>query len=112
MAAQPQLTADVQKNGPAEIDALTFPTTDSSGTPGAATINKTTGKVSVASGQSSVVVTNSYCGLASIPMAQLLEADGAITVANCVPAAGSFTINLTANATGDRTVGFVVLNPA
>lgn len=88
-----------------------YATTDSSGTPGAATISKPTGKVSVAAGASSVVVTSTIVTTASIihPIPQ--QADATCTQAiNAIPASGSFTINMNANCTANTKVAFIVQN--
>jgi hypothetical protein len=91
--------------------AITADTTDSSGTPGAATINKPSGKVAIAIGQSSVTVTNSLVTSASTVLAVLQFADAtATTILNVVPTSGAFTINVNANATAATKVAFLVLN--
>jgi PAS domain S-box-containing protein len=91
--------------------AITADTTDSSGTPGAATINKPSGKVAIAIGQSSVTVTNSLVTSASTVLAVLQFADAtATTILNVVPTSGAFTINVNANATAATKVAFLVVN--
>lgn len=91
--------------------ALALDTTDASGTPGAATINKASGKVSIAIGASSVVVTNNLVTAASTVLAVLQFVDAtATTILSVVPAAGSFTINVNANATLATKVAFLVIN--
>lgn len=89
---------------------LVFKATDSSGTPGAATINKASGQVSVANGASSVVVTNSLVTSASVVTAVLQDNTDAVQIRSVVPGSGTFTINLTGVTTGARKVGFVVFN--
>jgi hypothetical protein len=89
---------------------LIFDSTDSSGTPGAITINKPSGLVAIASGAAAVTVTNSIVTATSIVVAMLQETDGSLYVKSVVPAAGSFVINLSGNATADRTCAFVVFN--
>ena len=80
------------------------------GTVGAVTINKSAGRVIVAAGQSSVVVTNSLADAASLVFAQLATQDATATgVKSVVCAAGSFTINLAAAATGNTLVNFFLL---
>jgi hypothetical protein len=88
--------------------SVKFDATDTSGTPGAATINKPSGQVSVASGASSVVVTNSLVATTSVVLAVLQDNTDAIQIRSVVPASGSFTINLSGVTTGARKVGFVV----
>lgn len=91
--------------------ALTADTTDSSGTPGAATINKPSGKVAIATGQSSVVVTNSLVTAASTVLAVLQFVDATCTqILSVVPGSGSFTITGNANATLATKVAFLVVN--
>lgn len=90
---------------------MDFDVTDSSGTPGAATINKPSGQVSIAAGASSVVVTNSLVSATSIVQPVLQFADATLTfIKTCVPGAGSFTITGNANATANTKVGFTVFN--
>lgn len=91
--------------------AITADTTDSSGTPGAATINKPSGKVAIAIGQSSVVVTNSLVTAASTVLAVLQFVDATATqILSVVPGSGSFTITANANATAATKVAFLVVN--
>lgn len=88
-----------------------FQTTDSSGTPGAATINKPSGQVAIAAGASQVVVTNSLVATTSVVYAVVQQTDATLLrVDRVVPAAGSFTIIGNANATAATKVGFVVFN--
>lgn len=90
---------------------ITLNSTDSSGTPGAVTINKPSGQVSVAAGTNAVVVTNSIVTAASIVIAVAQQSDGTGAFVNRVlPAAGSFTIIMSANVTNATKVGFVVFN--
>lgn len=91
--------------------AITASTTDSSASPGAATINKASGKVAIAIGASSVVVTNSLVTSASTVLAVLQFVDAtATTILSVVPTAGSFTITVNANATAATKVAFFVVN--
>ena len=86
--------------------------TDSSGTPGAATINKVAGKVAIAASASSVTVTNSLVTASSIVLAQLQTIDGTLLyIKAVVPTSGAFTITGNATATGAVTVAFLVINP-
>ena len=85
--------------------------TDASGTPGAATINKPAGQVSVDDTAASVVVTNSLVTTASIILPVLQFVDATCTqILSCVPAAGSFTITMNAACTAHTKIGFVVHN--
>lgn len=73
--------------------------TDSTGTPGAATINRPTGKSAIAAGASSVVITNSLVTSASRVLITQHARDATCKELIAVPAAGSFTVSGTANAT-------------
>lgn len=96
---------------PTADGGLTIEYTDSSGAPGAATINKPAGKVAIALGAASVVVTNSFVTSDSIVLAVVQTADATLTfIKSVVPGAGSFTITGNAAATAATTVAFVVLN--
>jgi hypothetical protein len=90
---------------------VTFDATDSSGTPGAATINKPSGQVSMAAGSNSVVVTNSLISTSSVVFAAIQQIDSTCTiVTRVIPAAGSVTIGTNGNCTAATKVGFVVFN--
>ena len=85
---------------------------DTSATPGAATVNHPSGKVAIAAGASSVVVTNSLVSATSIVTPVLQFVDATLTqILTVVPAAGSFTIRGNANATLATKVAFQVTNP-
>lgn len=73
--------------------------TDSTGTPGAATINKASGKSAIAAGASSVVITNSLVTAASRVLITPHARDATCKELIAVPALGSFTVSGTANAT-------------
>lgn len=85
-------------------------TITAAGTTGAQTINKPTGTVNFAGGASSVVVTNSLVNTSSIIFAVVRTNDTTAAIKNVVPGAGSFTINLTAAATAETSVGFWLTN--
>jgi hypothetical protein len=89
---------------------LLLPSTDSSGTPGAATINKPSGKSAIAAGASSVVITNSVVTAASEVIVTPLDLDATLTSYKAVPAAGSFTVTGNANATAAWKFSWWVLN--
>jgi hypothetical protein len=106
-----QLTMQVLKGLAAELNSLELEGTDASGTPGAATINKIAGKVAIAAGASSVVVTCDKVTAASLVFAVLQFQDATLTfLRGVVPGAGSFTINGNANATAATKVAFIVIN--
>jgi hypothetical protein len=78
------------------------------GTTGAVTINKPSGRVNIATGNLSVVVTNSLVTAASNIMAMVCNG-AAVSVQRVVPAAGSFTIHLAAAAPAETAVSFFVV---
>lgn len=84
--------------------------TDSSATPGAATINKTTGRAAIAAAASSVVITNDKVTANSIILVQLETADATLTRVIVTPGAGSFTVTGNAAATATTKFSFVVIN--
>jgi hypothetical protein len=85
---------------------------DTTGVPGAATINKPAGRVKMAAGQTSLVVTNSYCFATSIVNAQIEGAafDATATRLQVTPGAGTFTITFNAAATAAVVISFDILN--
>lgn len=80
------------------------------GTTGNQTINKPAGRVNIAAAGTTVTVTNSLVTAASEVFAMAVTNDSTARVANVVPAAGSFVINLTAAATAETAIEFVVIN--
>lgn len=80
-----------------------------SGTTGAQTIDKVTGTVNVAAGQSSVVVTNSLVTTDSLVIATIRTNDATARITNVVPGNGSFTIRLV-SPTAEVSIGFLVIN--
>jgi hypothetical protein len=85
-------------------------TNTAAGTTGPQTINGPSGTVNFGIGASSLVVTNSLCTTSSIVFATVRTNDATAYIKNVVPAAGSFTINLGANATAETSVGFFIIN--
>jgi len=85
-------------------------TITATGTTGARTINAPSGTVNIAAGQNSLVVTNSCVSANSLVFATIRTNDSTAQIKNVVPAAGSFTIRLTANATAETSIGFFVVN--
>ena len=84
-------------------------------TSGAVTANVTSGSVTVAIGSSSLVVTNALVNTSSKVWACVSQAaaDGTLLrVERIVPAAGSFTIYGTANATAATVIDWCLLNPS
>jgi len=89
----------------------TFSATNTAwGTTWAQTINKPSGTVNFAAAATSLVVTNSLVTTSSIVYAVVRTNDTTATIKNVVPWSGSFTINLTAWATAETSVWFVVFN--
>ena len=84
-------------------------------TTGAATANALQGRAAIAAGSSSVVITNAYVNANSKIFAVVAQAaaDGTLLrVERVVPAAGSFTIYGTANATATTAIDWSVIMPS
>lgn len=79
-------------------------------TVGAVTMNVPSGRVNIAAAGTSIVVTDSIATAASHIFAQASTADVTCMVKNTVPAAGSFTITMTAGCTAQTTVNFFIVN--
>lgn len=77
---------------------------------GAVTIDRPSGKAIVGLGTTSTVVTNSLVTANSQVICTVNSNDATATLKNCTPTAGSFTITVTAAATADTNVAFLVLN--
>ncbi len=84
--------------------------TDSSGSPGAQTVNKPTGKNAIALGASAVVITNSLVAVGSRVMITPHARDATCKELIAVAAAGSFTVSGTANATAALPFSWEVSN--
>lgn len=80
------------------------------GTTGPQTINKLAGSVRFAAGASSLVVTNSFVDENSLIFCIVAKNDATAIVKNAVCEAGLFTIHLSAAATAEVPVRFLVLN--
>jgi hypothetical protein len=90
---------------------ITLDATDSSGTPGAATVNKPSGQAAIAAAAASVVITNSTISATSIVIPVLQAVDATCTaIKAAVPGAGTVTIHVNAACTGNTKVGWVVVN--
>lgn len=85
-------------------------TNTASGTTGNQTINKTTGTVNIAASGTTVTVTNSLVSTSSLVFAVIRTNDTTATIKNVVPGSGSFVITLTAAATAEVSIGFLVVN--
>jgi len=94
---------------------LATASTAASSTTGAATANTYTGLAAIAAGASSVVITNSLVNANTFVTAVVAQAaaDGTLLrVERVVPAAGSFTIYGTANATATTLVRWSIVTGA
>lgn len=80
------------------------------GTTGNQTINKSAGTVNIAAAGTTVTVTCSLCTTSSTIYTALRTNDATARIANVVPGAGSFVITLTAAATAEVSIGFLVVN--
>lgn len=87
-----------------------YRTNTAAGTTGAQTIDKPAGSVNIAAGQTTLVVTNTMCLATSNVFAAVQTNDTTAVLKNVVPAAGSFTITLTAAATAETRIAFWVTN--
>lgn len=85
---------------------------DSSGTPGNVTNNNPRGRVALAAGASTIVVTSTLVTASSLVMTQMRSTDGAATaVVSAIASAGSFTITFNGASTGTAAqVDFLVVN--
>ncbi len=91
--------------------SIVFPSTNTTtGTTGAQTINKPSGKVNFAASASTLVVTNSLVTTSSIVIVTVEGTDATFTSARVTLASGSFTITANATATAETKVDFFVIN--
>ncbi len=87
-----------------------YPDFTNTATVGAVTINKACGKAIIASGASSVTVTNSLVTANSQVLCTIASDDTTAILKNAVPGTGSFVVKTTAAVTADCKVSFLVLN--
>ena len=92
------------------VGSLTVLTTDTSGTPGNATINTLSGRAAFAAAGSTVVVTNSTVTATSKVFVSLRAGDATLDSVRVTPAAGSFTVTGNAAATAITIFDFFVVN--
>lgn len=92
------------------VGAMSVLTTDTSGTPGNATINTLSGRAAFAAAGSTVVVTNSTVTAASKVFVSLRGGDATLVSVRVTPAAGSFTVTGNAAATATTIFDFFVVN--
>lgn len=81
-----------------------------SGTTGARTINKLSGTVNIAAAQTTIIVTNSFVNENSLVFCTVRTNDVTAVIKNVVPGDGFFTIRLSAAATAETSIGFMVFN--
>jgi len=96
----------------ADLYSPTTNYTDVSGTPGSATVNALRGQAAFAAGQNSCTITNSLVKPTST-VVPILDAtsDATLTqILRVVPGSGSFTVYGNANATGNPTFTWLVVN--
>ena len=74
------------------------------------TIYSPTGVINLASGASSVSVTSGLVTTSSTVFAVIRSNDTTAVIKNVVPTNGAFTINLTAAATAETSIGFFIIN--
>lgn len=91
------------------VGSLSVLSTDSSGTPGNATINTLSGRAAFAAAGSTVVITNSLVTANSKVLVQQ-RTDATLKSVAVVPAAGSFTVTANAAATAITIFDFLVIN--
>lgn len=92
------------------LNSLTVLSSDTSGTPGNATINNLSGRAAFAAAGSTVVITNSTVTANSKVFVSLRAGDATLTTVRVTPAAGSFTVTGNAAATAITIFDFLVVN--
>lgn len=85
-------------------------TVTATGTTGAQTINRPTGRVNFAAGATSLVVTNSACTVDSIIHCTMATNDATASGIRVVAGAGSFTIHMLVAPTSECAVNFLLTN--
>lgn len=114
-AAGTVLTLPASTEAALIAQGLATASTAASTSTGAQTINAMSGIAAIPAGASSVVITSDKVTANSVVLAQVAQstADGTLLrVERVVPAAGSFTVFGTANATATTLVQWVVINPS
>jgi hypothetical protein len=84
--------------------------TDTSGTPGNATISTPRGRCSIAALGTTVTITSTIVTATSTILAVVSTNDATAVLKNVVPGAGSFVITLNAATTGITNIDFIVVN--
>lgn len=91
---------------------LQSPGTDSTGTPGAATIDKPCGRSSIAAGAATVTITNALVTAASLVFISPLARDATgLDPAVTTTGAGSFAVTTAANCTANLPFNWIVIQP-
>lgn len=83
---------------------------DDSANTGSRTVNLPYGRNAFAAGTATLTITNNLVTATSLVFVVLQTNDATARLANVVPAAGSFAVNLTANATGTTKFAWFVIN--
>jgi hypothetical protein len=107
----------VQNTAPATLHQIDnngkityWATNTAAGTTTVQTINRPSGTINIAAGESSKLVNNSLCTTSSIVLPVMRTNDATALIDSVVPGNGSFTINLTAAAAAETSVGFFIIN--
>ena len=91
-------------------DVIKVPSTvTAAATTGNRTIDKISGTVNIAAGDSTVTVTNSKVSTSSLIIPVIRTNDVAARIKNVVPGSGSFVIRTTP-VTAETSIGFIVIN--
>jgi uncharacterized Zn ribbon protein len=91
-------------------DQIIIPATNTAAeTTGARTINKISGTVNIAAGDSVIVITNSKVSTASLVIPIIRTNDATARIKSAVPTNGSVTIRTTP-VTAETSIGFIVIN--
>ena len=89
---------------------LVLDTTDSSGTPGAATIAKPSGKSAFKAAESTLVITNSLVGTGTKVFFSLERLDGTLGAVAVVCTANTITFTGTSTATATTKINWFIIN--
>lgn len=91
---------------------ITYAYTDSSASPGNATINKASGRSAIAAAATAITVTNNVCTATSIVTITPEDLDTTLLTYKCVPGSGSFVVTGVAAATANWKFRWVVSSGA
>lgn len=91
--------------------SLALPATiTAAGVLGPQVINKISGSFNITAGTNTEYVNNNKVTINSIVLAVVRSDDATAVIKNCLSYAGFFVVNLTANATANTKIGFIVIN--